>query len=413
MKGFITTFKDFFGKMTCMSIDERYEPYLEWLESEKEEALKRLITWANTSSYTHDLEGLKKQQQLIIQDFEKIADTTQILEVPKAFRITSDGKKEPYSIAPALSFQKRAQAHKKIFLGGHIDTVHKNFFPVVQKGSKLFGPGVADMKGGLMVLLKALEAFERSPFASEIGWEVFINSDEEIGSPSSGPIIRERARLYPVSLWFEPAIDEGFLAGRRKGSINITLVFNGFGGHAGRDFDKGKNALLSTSRFIYALEERKHPTLNINYGELHSGQGHNVIPNQAILKINARSFEPNALDSFIRLVDDVIDVEEKHYGIHIEVFKETLRPPKELPIDLFKSFRKVGEELGINIDVKDTGGVSDGNLISAAHSACIDNLGVIGGSLHTQDEWMDIESLIPRSKLTLLYLMEAGSTHGH
>ncbi len=389
----------------------RYEPYFEWLEGEKEEALKKVISWANTSSYTEDLEGLKKQRELLIHDFEKISDLTEIIEMPKAFRINAEGKKEPYPIAPALSFKKRPHAPTRILLGGHMDTVHKNFFAVRRLSDRLIGPGVADMKGGLVVLLKALQAFERSPFSAHIGWEVFINSDEEIGSPSSGPILKERARLYPISLWYEPALTNGFLAGRRKGSINVTLVFNGVSGHAGRDFETGKNALLSAARFIYALEERKHPTLNVNYGEILSGRGHNVIPDKAILKINARSFDLNALDGFLFLLDEVKEVEEKHYGIQVNVFKESARPPKELPHELFKTFQQLGLKLHASIDTKDTGGVSDGNILSAANSQCLDNLGVLGGALHTPDEWMDTESLIPRAKLSLLYLMELGAKH--
>lgn len=392
-----------------MGIDTRFEPYIHWLDHEKKNMVSLLKSWAEIPTYTHDLEGLTNLSQYVKSEFGKLADETEVIDLPKAFKTNSDGKTEPFKINPALSFKKRTKAAKKIFLGGHIDTVHKTHFKIQETPNKLIGPGVADMKGGLVILLKALEAFERSPFAKGLGWEVFINSDEEIGSPSSGNVLKERARLYHSSLWYEPALNEGYLAGRRKGSLNATLFFRGKGGHAGRDFDTAKNALTSSIRFIQSLEERKHPQVDINYGELTSGYAHNVIPALACLKINARSFEPYSLDSLLPLMHSIAKIEKDKYGIDVEIVDKGYRPPKEFPEPLFKQMKSSANRLGIKLDTKETGGVSDGNLISSVHVPCLDTMGAVGGGIHTSDEWIDIDSLAERAKLSLLYFLEEGS----
>jgi glutamate carboxypeptidase len=390
-----------------MAIDVRYEPYLEWLELEKSKMKSQLESWANIPSYTFNQEGIQRFSKILKTEFLKICDDFEVIELPKTYRINSNGEKELLTIQPAMSFRRKSRSGKKIFLGGHLDTVHVDHFPVKMiTENKMQGPGVCDMKGGLLILLKALEAFERSPLAGKLAWEVFINADEEIGSPASGTLLKERARMFPVSLWYEPAIDEKYLAGHRKGSINFTLIFKGVGGHAGRDFETGKNALTSATRIIHSLQEQKHPKLDINFGELKSGTAHNVIPDKAILKINARSPDTFALESLIPLTEQLIQIEKERYGIQIEFYKDTIRPPKELPHALFKEIMEVGKGLGLNLDTKDTGGVSDGNLISSVNVPCIDTMGAVGGKIHTPEEWVDVNSLVERSKLSLLYFLE-------
>lgn len=393
-----------------MALDTRFEPYLHWLDHEKKNMISLLKSWAEIPTYTHDLEGLNKLSHYLNSEFGKLADEKEVIDLPKAFKTNADGKTEPFKVSPALSFKKRSNASKKVFLGGHIDTVHKSHFKIQESPNKLIGPGVADMKGGLVILLKALEAFERSPFTKGLGWEVFINCDEEIGSPSSGNVLKERARLYHSSLWYEPALENGYLAGRRKGSLNLTLFFHGKGGHAGRDFDTAKNALTSSIRFIQALEERKHPQVNINYGELSSGHAHNVIPALSCLKINARSFEPYSLDSLIPLMKSLAKIEKDKYGIDIQIVDKSFRPPKEFPEPLFKEMQSLAHFIGVKLDTKETGGVSDGNLISSVHVPCLDTMGAVGGGIHTHEEWIDTDSLVERAKLSLLYFLKEGSS---
>lgn len=393
-----------------MGIDRRFEPYIQWLDGEKRNMISLVKSWAEISSYSHDLEGLAKQSREVISHFGKLADETDVIELTSAFRANSEGKSEPFKVNPALSFRKRPNATKRLFLGGHIDTVHKTPFKVEETQNRIIGPGVADMKGGLVILLKALEAFERSPFSKGLGWEVFINSDEEISSPASGTVLKERAKGHKAALWYEPAIDRKFLAGNRKGSFNSTLFFHGAGGHAGRDFHTAKNALASSIRFVQALEERKHPEVDINYGELTSGHSHNVIPSLACLKLNARSFDARALDGLVPLMHSVAKIEKEKYGIDIDIVDKTYRPPKELPEDLFKTIKGIGEALDIPLDTRETGGVSDGNLIGSVHVPCVDTMGAVGGGIHTSGEWLEIDSLVERAKLSLLYFLEEGAT---
>ena len=132
------------------------------------------------------------------------------------------GNIQNVSCGKALLFTKRENAKRKILLGGHMDTVFEKASPF-QKVTKaddghLIGPGIIDMKGGLMVMLAALCAFEKSAAAKNLGWQVLITPDEEVGSPSSAPLWVKLAKTNPVALIFEPSLPDGSLIDRSKGS---------------------------------------------------------------------------------------------------------------------------------------------------------------------------------------------------
>ena len=117
----------------------------------------------------------------------------------------------------------------------------------------LRGPGATDAKGGIVVMLVVLQAFERSPWAEKVGWEVLINPDEEIGSPGSAPLLIQAAKRNHLGLVFEPSLPDGNLVGARKGSGNFTVIARGKAAHAGRDPQLGRNAIDALARFIVAL----------------------------------------------------------------------------------------------------------------------------------------------------------------
>src|SRR3989304_2280040 len=138
--------------------------------------------------------------------------------------LSGKGIRKP--LGNALSIRKRSTAPLRIFLGAHMDTVYPADHPF-QKAVRvdqntLRGPGVADSKGGLVVMLKALEALERSPYAQSVGWEVLINPDEELGSPGSAPLLAQAAKNTHLGLVFEPPLPDGALVGARKRPATLT-----------------------------------------------------------------------------------------------------------------------------------------------------------------------------------------------
>src|SRR5262249_39128994 len=150
-----------------------------------------------------------------------------------------EGREKSRPLGKALAFQSPPRAGPRVLLGIHYDTVFgvDHLFQSVTRVDEntLRGPGVCDAKGGLLVLLHALLALERSPVAGSLAWEVLLNPDEEIGSPGSGSLFAAAAKRNDIGLLFEPALPDGSLVASRKGSGNFTFIVHGRAAHAGRD----------------------------------------------------------------------------------------------------------------------------------------------------------------------------------
>jgi glutamate carboxypeptidase len=338
--------------------------------------------------------------------------------MPKDCEIDPAGHRVETPIADAISIRKRPAAPIKIFLCIHMDTVYgpEHPFQTVRQvdGNTINGPGVADAKGGLCVMLIALEALERSPFADQIGWEVLINSDEEIGSPGSGPLLKQCAQRNQIGLLFEPALPDGALVGERKGSGNFDAIIRGRSAHAGRDFHHGRNAMHAAAALVVALDElnRTMPGVTVNVGRIDGGGPSNVVPDLAVVRFNCRIPTPHfqaRLEGELKRIVEEIDQRD---GINVELIGGFRSPPKIVDPPTQKLFDQVadcGRELGLSLTWRSSGGVSDGNKLAAAGLPVIDTLGPRGGNLHSTEEFLLLDSLTERAKLTALLLMKLGA----
>lgn len=371
---------------------------LQWLDKQKQEATKLLIKWASINSWSENPSGLAKMAEVLKESFSPLSDTTEEIKLP-------DWDKKP--LGKALLFTKRSAASQKILLGGHMDTVYppnSPFQSCKQEGSNLIGPGVADMKGGLVVLYLALAAFEKTN--PDLGWITVINPDEEIGSPGSRNLWKQQAKEVKLALLFEPSFPDGALVKARKGSMNFHLSVTGTPAHAGRDFHKGKSAIKAISLFIheaYSLSE-KYADLSLNVAGLHSDSPLNVVASEASCMINIRSFDLADLEKLkhdLELLSAAIGKKtETSFRLDLSLQKQPKPFTKETEA-LFKQLELAGE---IKLSTRESGGLSDGNVLAEAKLPCIDTLGVIGGNLHTPNEYMEIESMIERAKLIFLFL---------
>src|SRR3954466_2419592 len=176
---------------------------------------QRVIEFCNINSYTFNLEGLARVGEEAAHLLEALGAKIEWIDLPPAESIDDRGEVVQRPLGKALRARKRPEAPRQVFLGIHLDTVYPvdQPFQEVQGVDKntLRGPGVIDAKGGLVVMLTAIEALERSGAATQIGWEVLLNPDEEIGSPGSAHLFKEVASGHRVGLVFEPAIGEGNL----------------------------------------------------------------------------------------------------------------------------------------------------------------------------------------------------------
>lgn len=273
----------------------------------------------------------------------------------------------------------------------------------------LNGPGVADMKGGLIVMLHALHAFEELAGANNLGWDVVINADEEIGSPASGAFFDEIAANYQAALLYEPAMDpEGTLAKNRRGSGKLTLVATGKTAHAGRSFYKGRNAICYLAEAIVAIHalngQRENVTINV--GKIAGGEALNVVPDKAVAKLDVRIGKTED-EQWVRNELNTIIAKMKHEDYSITVHGSFGRPVKRIcpaTQKLFSRIQEIGRLLNLSIDWKDSGGCCDGNNLAHHGLAVIDTLGVRGGNIHSPNEYILLDSLVERATLSALLL---------
>lgn len=381
--------------------------------------LEQTLAWVAVNSGTGNLAGLSGIAGMLADAFSALPGPLDLVPPAPAERVGADGSVSAIEHGRHLHLRVRPDAPVQMLFTGHMDTVYPADHPfqaaTLRDDGTVNGPGAADMKGGLAVMLAALSAVEASPLAARLGYEVVINSDEETGSFSSAELIARAAQGKAAALTYEPALPDGTLAGARGGTGNFSLVVRGRAAHAGRNPQEGRNALLAAAELALRLSEAAGPGLTVNPARIDGGGPNNVVPDLAVLRVN---FRPATLDDIERArarIDAVAAEIAADRDVRIEVHGGFNRPPK--PIDpgaarLFELVRTVGGELDLNIAWRATGGVCDGNLIAAAGVPVIDTMGVRGGAIHSPDEYMIVDSLPERAALSALTILAIAARGG-
>jgi glutamate carboxypeptidase len=382
--------------------------------------LSQVQIWAGINSGTGNLKGLGATASLLTDAFGSLHGHTELVEPAPVERVLSDGSVVEIEHGRHLVATVRPDAPIQLLLTGHMDTVFAIDHPFQDQkwlsDGVLNGPGVADMKGGISVMLAALIAAETSDVFQRVGYQVMINSDEETGSASSAMLIESLAKGKLAALTYEPsALPDGTLAGARPGSGNFSIIVTGKSAHAGRNPQDGRNALLAAADLALRLKALTREGLTVNPAKIDGGSPNNVVPDHAVLRVNLRPASPE-LEIYARNEINVLiaKVQQEH-DVSIHLHGSFNRPPK--PVDseaekLFGLVKQCGADLGLNIGWKSTGGVCDGNNIAACGVPVVDTMGVRGGSIHSADEYLITESLSERaalSALTLMRIAEKGS----
>lgn len=390
------------------------EKALVWIDQNSEKALLRLATWSSINSWTNNIEGLLEMEKALKKAFSPLAEETQSIPLNPWKKMDAHGNISSSCLGNALLFVKRKTSRHQVLLGGHMDTVFpsSSAFEVSRPSSDILrGPGVADMKGGLLVLWLALGAFEHHRGALDLGWKVFINSDEEIGSPGSYKEWEKQAAGIDLALLFEPTYPDGAFVDRRKGSYTASMFIKGTPAHAGRDFEKGKSSVKALASWMAEafLQASSYPDLSFNIADLSSSHLINIIPEEAKCTYNFRSFKVEDIKNFKKDLEKISSQVEKREGVSITTFSQAEKPPKLMPektAALFDQIKACASELKIPFNCRPSGGLCDGNFLAGMNIPCIDTLGVVGGCLHTTEEYMMTKSLAERAKLTCLFLFE-------
>jgi glutamate carboxypeptidase len=333
--------------------------------------------------------------------------------------VDAEGREVRQPHGEALRVTVRPDAAVQVVLTGHFDTVYgpESSFRSVQMRADgaLNGPGIADMKGGLSVMLGALEAFEGSAGREAVGYRVLLSPDEEVGSPASASLLAEVAQGAHVGLTYEPALGEtGRLASSRKGSGNFAAVVTGRAAHAGRDFANGRNAVAAAAKLAAALDglNDRLGGVTVNIARIEGGSALNVVPPTAVVRFNVRVPDSSGARWVMDGVERAVAEAAQADGISVALHGGMTRAPK--PVNaaqqaLFAAVKAAGEDLGIELEWAPSGGVCEGNNLFAAGLPNLDTLGVRGGAIHSPDEFAWPESFAERAALSALVLARLAS----
>ncbi|VAV91125.1 Acetylornithine deacetylase/Succinyl-diaminopimelate desuccinylase and related deacylases [hydrothermal vent metagenome] len=401
-------------------MSQQQTPILEQLESIKDiPLLTRTKQWSRINSGTTNLAGLGTVAGHLADAFSDLPGEIDLVEPDPVETVGADGQISTIKRGEHLLGSIRPEAPVRILLTGHMDTVFAADHPFQDiselEPGILNGPGLADMKGGLSVMLGALQLLERSDWADRIGYDIMINSDEEVGSASSSKLIERSAKDKIAALTYEPALPDGTLAGERGGSGNFSIIFTGKSAHAGRNPDEGRNALIAAADMALRLKAIHRKGLSVNPAKIDGGGPNNAVPEHCVLRVN---FRPKSLEDQIEAqntLDKLVKIIAREHDLDVHSHGGFGRPPK--PIDsqaqkLFGLVKQCGAELGLDINWRGTGGVCDGNNIAACGVPVVDTMGVRGGAIHSSDEFLITESLVERTQLSALTIMRIAEKGG-
>ena len=378
-----------------------------------EPMLDQVERWAAINSGSSNLLGLATMAAVLADEFSILPGELHLLDAAPSDAMEADGSLSPLHYGQNLHVKVRPDAPFQLLFTGHMDTVFGIDHPFQELNwlddGVLGGPGVADMKGGIAVMLAALKAVEGAPEAKALGYEIVINSDEEVGSPGSAALLAEAARGKRAAFTYEPAaLPDGTLAGARPGSGNFSIHIQGKSAHAGRNPEDGRNALVAAADLALRLAKAKGPRLSVNPAKIEGGGPNNVVPDSAVLRVNMRPMTPEDEARGKAQLDAAVAMVAAEHDVRIHVHGGFGRPPKPLDAkaeELFTLVRRCGLDLGQDISWKATGGVCDGNNIAATGVPVVDTMGVRGGAIHSSDEYLIVDSLAERAQLSALTIL--------
>lgn len=374
--------------------------------------LAQVEAWSAINTGTANLAGLAAQADALAEAFAVLPGRVELVDPAPVTAIAADGSAFDKPHGRHLVVRVRPQANRRILLTGHMDTVFPADHPFQRQtwldGETLNGPGVADMKGGIAVMLHALIAFEQTAAASALGYDVLINSDEETGSLASAALIAELAAGKMAALTYEPAaLPDGTLAHERGGTGNYSITLTGRSAHAGRNPHEGRNAIVAAADLILRLKALESGDITINPARLEGGAANNVVPDHAVLRFNIRPKTVEAGAAFDHALSHLLTDIEAAHEVATHRHGGITRPPKKVDAKaqkLFDLVRECGAELGQDIRWQSTGGVCDGNNIAACGVPVVDTMGVRGGAIHSPNEYLIVPSLAERAALSALVI---------
>lgn len=358
--------------------------------------LKDLEEIVNIESPSRNASATMQVADLLAKKFEEIGWIVDYIDVGT-------------NVGPCLKVYNRKAEIYDVLMMGHMDTV----FPLGTvaerpfsiKDDKIYGPGVVDMKAGLLYMLYVARHLTGTEILKEANICFLFNSDEEISSIYSRKFIEETASKAVCAIIVEPARANGALVNERKGIAKYVLDFKGISAHAGVAPEKGASAINELFYWGIELNKLNNPAMGttLNIGVVKGGTEPNVVAEEAQCKIDVRMTEVKEAERIeARMRELQAQPQDERVSVTISggVVRPPLSPTKE-SLALCEKVNAVGKELGIDVKWVATGGGSDGNFTSALGIPTIDGMGPIGGNTHATSEYGEVSSILPRFTLLL------------
>jgi len=369
-------------------------PILSYLDRQRGTFLRELATLVNVDSGTDNKAGVDRLADWLE---ERLRDVGAHVE------------RHPQSqYGDFLLARWTGTGKGRTLLIGHMDTV----FPVGTaterplriEGHRALGPGVADMKAGLLSALYAMSALRQIPLDDFAEVALWINSDEEVGSPASRNLTMAFAKNADVVLVLEPARANGDIVSARKGNGHYRITVRGKAAHAGVEPEKGAHAILELAHIIVELHALNglHPGVTVNANIARGGTRLNVIPDHASVRVDVRVPDTDAATAIHQAIHALAGPGQHVSGTWVTVDGDISMPPMPLsPATrrLVKIAQEIARQIGFDLHDTMTGGGSDGNFAASAGIPVLDGLGPVGGLVHSPHEYLEIDSIVPRTAL--------------
>ena len=398
---------------TLQSLSPDDEAARERLYSASPDMVQRTCGWSDINTGSWNTAGLKAFAPMLADAFSELQADVDVIETEGFEAVGASGKAEIQMTGPVIEVTGRPDADIQIIMSGHYDTVFPagTFQGVTDLGDgRLNGPGMADMKGGLCVMLEALKAFEAGPLKDRLGYRIVLTPDEEIGNFASAKYLTRAAKSGAmIGMTYEPAMETGAMSGGRKGSAVFDIVLHGKAAHAGRAKEEGRSAIEAAAELVLGLEALNGQCegVTFNVGSIDGGSAVNIVPDLAIVRFGARAPDADSADWATTETRKLFERAIARSGISGHLHGGFYRPPKPRNAAqqaLFDAVHATGQAIGLDLEFVDTGGVCEGNNIFAAGVPNVDTLGVRGGRIHSNEEYVVTDSFAERATLSALLL---------
>ncbi|MBL8101058.1 MAG: M20 family metallopeptidase [Anaerolineales bacterium] len=355
-----------------------------------------LKKFVETESPSHDREAVNRVGALVAEEARRLGAHVELIPNKE----TGD-----HVVARFAS----AASSGPILLLCHMDTVFPlgtlAKMPFREADGKLFGPGILDMKAGIVICLAAIEELQNAG-GLKFPVTLLCTSDEEIGSHSSRALIEKLAQESSAVFVFEPALVDGSLKTWRKGGGGFFVTARGRAAHAGGDHEKGRNAIEEMAHQILAIQKltdySRQTTLNV--GVIRGGTVSNVVPDEASIEVDVRIMQPGEWE---RIEIEMNKLKPILDGTSLHISGGLNRPP--MPFDntmsaTFEKAKAIAASIGMELKAGGTGGASDGNFVAPFGIPVLDGMGAVGEGYHSEREFIFADSLEQKKNLLVALL---------